>query len=71
VAAEKGEGTTLETLIRLLRALGRLEQINQFLPEPSVSPIQVAKLKGKIRQKASKEYTYPMIKETAWEWGEK
>lgn len=50
---ENGLGCTLESLIRLLRALGALEQLNSFLPEPGLSPIQLAKLKGRERQRAS------------------
>jgi hypothetical protein len=29
----------METLVRLLRALGRLDQLDAFLPEPTVSPL--------------------------------
>lgn len=50
--AEKGE-TTLLTVIKVLRVLGMLEELNGFLPEPEISPIAMAKLEGKMRQKAS------------------
>ncbi|VGO21077.1 helix-turn-helix domain-containing protein [Pontiella sulfatireligans] len=70
VAAEKGQGTTLETFICILRALGRLGQLDQFLPEPPVSPIELAKLKGKVRQKASRKIRYPLPSDTAWTWKE-
>ena len=70
VAAEKGEGTTLDTLIRLLRGLGKLGQLDQFLPEPPVSPIQLAKLNGKVRQKASGKLRYPTDHNTVWQWKE-
>ncbi len=70
VAAEKGDGTTLETLIRLLRGLGKLGQLDQFLPVPEISPLQLAKLKGKVRQKASRKTRYPMPSNTAWTWKE-
>jgi len=70
VATEKGEGTTLETLIRLLRGLGRLGQLDQFLPEPAISPIQLAKLKGKVRKKASGKLRYPTQHDTPWKWKE-
>lgn len=70
VAAEKGQGTTLETLIRLLRGLGQLGQLDQFLPEPAISPIQLAKLKGKLRQKASGKLRYPTQHDTPWKWKE-
>ena len=70
VAAEKGEGTTLDTLIRLLRGLEKLGQLDQFLPEPPVSPIQLAKLNGKVRQKASGKLRYPTEHNTVWQWKE-
>ena len=70
VAAEKGEGTTLETLIRILRGLGSLNRLDQFLPEPPISPIQLAKLKGKVRQKASGKLKYPTNHKTTWKWKE-
>lgn len=70
VAAEHGQGTSLETLIAVLRALGSLGQLDQFLPEPPVSPIELAKLKGKIRQKASGKTRYPPPNPTNWVWKE-
>jgi transcriptional regulator with XRE-family HTH domain len=51
---ERGQGCTLESLIRVLRALGQIEQLDLFLPEPGISPIQLAKLKGKERMRASR-----------------
>lgn len=50
---ENGLGCKLENLIRILRGLRLLEQLNTFLPEPGISPIQLAKLKGHERQRAS------------------
>lgn len=70
VGAEKGEGTSLETLIAILRALGRLGQLDNFLPEPPLSPIELARLKGKVRQKASGKTRYPTPSDTPWQWKE-
>jgi putative transcriptional regulator len=50
--AEKGE-TTLLTMIKIFRALGTLDQLEKFLPEPTISPITLSKLKGRERKKAS------------------
>ena len=50
--AEAGERPTLETVVRLLRALGRLDTLNAFLPVPLVSPLQLADLGGHERQRA-------------------
>ena len=51
--AESGANPTLETLVKLLRALGRLDALESFLPTPVVSPIQMAALSGRRRQRAS------------------
>jgi len=50
---ESGRACTLSLLIRVLRVLGLLGQLETFLPEPGPSPIQLAKLKGRERQRAS------------------
>lgn len=50
---ETGQKPTLETLIRALRALGRLATLDAFLPEPGPSPLQLAKLQGRERQRAT------------------
>jgi putative transcriptional regulator len=49
---EQGK-STLETIIAVLMALGLTEQLDLFVPEPSISPIQFSKLQGKQRQRAS------------------
>lgn len=51
--AEAGKGSTLETLIQILRALGRLDVLEAFLPVPLVSPIQLARMSGRERVRAS------------------
>lgn len=50
--AEAGERPTLESVVRILRALGRLETLDAFLPAPLVSPLQLAELEGRERQRA-------------------
>ena len=50
---EAGQRPTVETLIRALRALGKLGAMDAFLPEPGVSPLQLAKLQGRERQRAT------------------
>ncbi len=42
----------LATLIAVLRELGALDEINQFIPEISISPIELAKRQGKKRLRA-------------------
>ncbi len=50
--AELGENTNLETLVRVLRALGRVEALDAFLPEPLASPLQLAGSRGRPRKRA-------------------
>jgi DNA-binding XRE family transcriptional regulator len=50
---ESGRVCTLSLLIRVLRTLGKLQQLEALLPETGPSPIQLAKLKGRERQRAS------------------
>jgi putative transcriptional regulator len=51
---ESGRGK-LSTLIAVLRELGALDQLNSFIPEAAISPIQLAKMQGKGRKRASGE----------------
>ncbi|MFC1510196.1 helix-turn-helix transcriptional regulator [Candidatus Omnitrophota bacterium] len=51
---EKGKSFTVLTLIEIMRGLKILEGINSFLPEVGLSPIELSKLKGNQRQRASR-----------------
>ncbi len=46
-------GGTLSTLIAVLRELQALDQLQHFIPEITVSPLQLARSKGKQRQRAT------------------
>ena len=48
----KGTGSII-SFIRILRALDKLDILNHFITAAPVSPIQIAKLKGKTRRRAS------------------
>lgn len=50
--AEKGK-VQLEILVAILIALDLTEQLDIFLPKQDISPLQLAKLQGKKRQRAS------------------
>jgi len=51
---ENGKDSQLSTLVKLLRAMGRLDDVDAFLPAPSISPIQLLKQHGKPRRRARK-----------------
>lgn len=50
--AEKGK-VQLETLISIMMALDLMDHLDLFLPKQEISPLQLAKLQGKKRQRAS------------------
>jgi putative transcriptional regulator len=52
VGAEAGKAH-LETLMRIMIALRITSQLDAFLPKQPISPLQLAKLQGKQRQRAS------------------
>ena len=52
--AESGENCSMDTLVRMLRGLNALDQLDSFLPAPGLSPVQMARLHGKTRRRARK-----------------
>lgn len=54
INAEKGQ-VTLENLVAILQVLGLVAQLDSFLPAQPVSPVQLMKLQGAKRQRASSQ----------------
>lgn len=52
INAENGK-TTLENFVMIMDAIGLIGQLDSFLPSQPVSPLQLLKLRGKMRQRAS------------------
>ena len=52
--AEAGKDPQLSTIVRILRALGRLDVLDSFLPKPGISPLMRVKLAGRERRRARK-----------------
>lgn len=50
-ALENGKSVTVETLVRVLNAMGYSEALVNLLPAPVISPIDLQKLEGKRRQR--------------------
>jgi putative transcriptional regulator len=64
---ENGGGVSVETLIRLMRALGIANRLEALLPEPGISPIDRVRLQGKQRQRARR----PNRSDPGdWTWGD-
>ncbi len=53
VQAETGHNTSIATLAKILIALKATHLLEPFLQEPVVSPVELAKLKGKQRKRAT------------------
>lgn len=66
---EKGGSVQTESLVRVLRELKLLENLDTLLPEVSVRPIDLAKLQGKARQRV-RNIKSPQPSGTSWVWGE-
>jgi len=49
---ESGKGKLI-SLIAVLRELGALDVLDSFIPEVTISPLQLARQKGKKRKRAS------------------
>lgn len=60
---ENGGGVSLDTLIRVMRALGIVDRLDALLPDPDVRPIDRIRLKGKQRQRAR-----PLTPTSSAEW---
>ena len=64
---ESGESLQLGVLLRVLRALEIIESLDALVPEAAARPMDLLKLKGKTRSRASR------IKESTakpWNWGD-
>jgi len=73
VNAEKGKSCTLGTLIALLRGLKLLDQLDLLMPPQPISPIQLAKLNGKKRRRATgkrKKNDQVAEDQGPWKWGD-
>ena len=63
--AEKGN-TQLSTFVALLIALGLADNLHHMIPAPELSPVQLAKLHGKRRQRASGKQSTDDSSSSAW-----
>ena len=58
---EGGKGSTVTSLIKVLRALGREEWLGTLAPQVTVSPLQMLKDKKPVRQRASPTKEAPRV----------
>lgn len=67
INAEKGKAQ-LETFVAIMLALGLASQLDIFLPSQPISPMQLLKLQGKQRQRASSSETASKVAEDKLSW---
>ncbi len=65
---EHGHSVQASSLIRILRALRLVQNLEALIPEITVSPVQRIKMQGKQRQRASSQSAKPRQK--TWSWGD-
>ncbi len=66
---ELGHSTTLSNLIRVLRALNLVKNLDRLVPEPPVSPIQQLKTQKQQRVRASRARAVAE-QGAPWKWGD-
>ena len=66
---EAGESVQTANLIRILRVMGLLEALNAAIPEAGPRPMDLLKLRGKERQRASSKKRKKELGEE-WSWGD-
>jgi transcriptional regulator with XRE-family HTH domain len=67
---EAGDPVKSTSLIRVLRALGRLEALDSVLPEPLPNPVERRKLQGRPRRRASGRRPAKPSEARPWRWGD-
>ncbi len=71
---ESGEPITTTTLVRVLRALGLTDGLDQVAPEPLPSPVDMLKLRGRTRKRASgkrgRRRALDPDEPQSWRWGD-
>ena len=70
---EAGKTAQTASLIRILRALKLLSNIEALIPPPTPSPIEQLKLQGQQRQRASRtssKAVKPQRSNEPWKWGD-
>jgi transcriptional regulator with XRE-family HTH domain len=67
---EAGESTQLTNLIRIIRALGLLGNLDAFVPPSASSPVEQLRTQGKKRKRASPRSNQSDSDEKDWTWGD-
>ena len=66
---EDGAAVQTSTLFRIYRALGLLGELDHLIPDHEERPMEILKLKGKTRQRASSPRKHDRSR-ARWKWGD-
>ena len=66
---ESGNPAQTISLIRILRVLDLLSGLDSMLPKPGPRPMDLLKLQGKERKRASRKRK-STVQESGWTWGD-
>lgn len=69
VRLENGESSQLTNLIRILRALNLLDNLDALIPNPQISPIAALQAQARERRRASPSNKKPRS-QSQWTWGD-
>ncbi len=67
---EAGESVQTSNLIRVLRVLKLMDNLDALIPKHVVSPVQQLKMHGKQRKRASNKLEKNNTKDDSWSWGD-
>lgn len=67
---EAGSSSQISNLVRVLRALDLVENLDLLIPAPAVSPIQQLQLDGKSRRRARPGKETKSVAAGPWAWDE-
>ena len=67
---EKGEGISLATFIRVLKALKLENRLTALLPQQQISPMDRVNRKTHVRERASGRRKKEAKDDTPWKWGD-
>lgn len=65
---EKGQGVSVDTFIRVMRALGIQQNLEALLPDPTIRPVERVGIGGGERKRARPAQAGD--KRPAWSWGD-
>lgn len=67
---ESGRPIGTDNLVRILRATGLLEALDQAIPEPPPSPLERLALQGAERQRVRHSHVGHYANHGSWTWGD-